>query len=145
MQRDKRSGRGFPKSNFIPCVTMKAVASESANPIQAVFHSHNFLLNISDVGVPFLAVGPGTKTKQTTKVMAAGITRATTTSNHVGIVSSCSKGYDIVRSTGEKGRWNGLIYSQPAPTPAIALRHVSVLLDNNPDVAHAPRYLGVSD
>jgi hypothetical protein len=96
---------------------------------------------MSDVGVPFFAVGPGTKTKQTMKVMAAGMTRATTTSSHVGIVSSCSKGYDIERSTGEKGRWKGLMYSQPAPTAAIALCHVSTFLYTNSAVAHVPPYL----
>lgn len=141
-QRDKRSGRGFPKSSFIPCVTMKAVASESASPIQAVFHSHTFLLNMREVGVPFLAVGPGTKTKQTMKVMAAGMTRATTTSSHVGMVSSFSKGYDIERSTGEKGRWKGFINSHPAPTAAIALCKVSTIRYHNCADAHVRQYLG---
>jgi hypothetical protein len=104
---------------------MKAVASESPRPIQAVFHSHSFLRIISDIGVPFLAVGPGTKIKQTRNVMAAGATRPTTTSSHVGIVSCSSKGYDIERSTGENGRWKGFMASQAPPTAAIMLAKVS--------------------
>lgn len=100
---------------------IKAVARDRARPIQAVFHSQIFLLQIRDFGVPRLAVGPGTKIKQTTKVMAAGATSPQTTRSHVGIVSCFSKGYDILRSTGEKGRWKGVMLFHPAPTAAIAL------------------------
>jgi hypothetical protein len=103
-QRDSKSGRGFPKINFMPCVIMKAVASESASPIQPMFHSHSFLRQMSALEVPLLAVGPGTKTMHTTKMMPAGAMSETTTRSHVGMVSWCSKGYEMLRSTGEKGR-----------------------------------------
>lgn len=66
---------------------MKAVARERANPIQPVFHSHNFLLQISDLDVPRLAVGPGTKMMHTRKMIAAGMMSPITTMSHVGMVS----------------------------------------------------------
>lgn len=122
-QRERRSGRGFPNSNFMPWVTKNAVASDNASPIQPVFHSQSFLLQMSDFGVPRLAVGPGTKTMQTRKMMAAGITSETTTNSQVGIISDVWKGYDMSRLTRENGRLNGVRYSQPAPTAAIALRN----------------------
>lgn len=124
-QRDSKSGRGLPKMSFIPCVIMKAVASERQRPIQPVFSSHSFLLQMSALGVPLLAVGPGTKIMQTKKTMAPGAMSATTTSSHVGIISWCWNGYEMFRSTGEKGRLYGKMYSKPAPIAAIALRHVS--------------------
>lgn len=124
LQRERRSGRGFPKRFFIPWVIMNAIARESASPDHAVFHSQIFLFQIKDLEVP-LAVGPGTRTRQTTNVMAAGMTKATRTSSHVGIVSWCSNGYDIERSTRENGRWKGSVNSKPAPTAAIALQGVS--------------------
>lgn len=34
LQREMRSGRGFPKTSFMPWVNMKAVARERARPIQ---------------------------------------------------------------------------------------------------------------
>jgi hypothetical protein len=103
-QRDSRSGRGFPNMSFMPCVIRKAVASESARPIQPMFSSHSFLRQMSALGVPLLAVGPGTKTKHTTKMMAAGATSVTRMRSHVGMVSWCWNGYEMLRSTGEKGR-----------------------------------------
>ena len=126
-QRESRSGRGLPNMSFMPCVIMKAVARERARPIQPMFHSQSFLLQMSDLGVPLLAVGPGTKTMHTTKMMPAGITSETSTSSHVGIVSLCWKGYEMLRSTGEKGRLYGKMYSQPPPTAAMALLVVSML------------------
>lgn len=105
----------------MPCVIMNAVARERARPIHPVFHSQSFLLQINDLGVPLLAVGPGTKIRQTMRMMAAGATSEIITRSHVGIVSWFSNGYDIERSTSEKGRWNGSMYSQPAPTAAIAI------------------------
>jgi hypothetical protein len=86
-----------------------------------VFHSHNFLRQMSDLGVPLLAVGPGTNTMHTKKTTAAGITSPMTAMSHVGIVSWFSWGKDMERSTGEKGRLKGVRYSHPAPTAAIAL------------------------
>jgi hypothetical protein len=121
-QRDSRSGRGFPNNSFMPWVIMNAVASESASPIQPVFHSHSFLLQMSDFAVPRLAVGPGTKMMDTTKTMAAGMMKATRTKSHVGIVSCFSNGYDMSRLTGENGRLNGVRNSQPAPRAAIPLQ-----------------------
>ena len=53
--------------------------------------------------------------------MPAGATSETTMRSHVGIVSLVWKGYAMVRSTGEKGRWWGSTYSHPPPTAAIAL------------------------
>lgn len=103
-QRDSRSGRGFPNSSFMPCVIRKAVASESASPIQPVFHSHSFLLQIKDLGVPRLAVGPGTKMMHTRKMIAAGMTSPMTANSHVGMVSLFLNGYDMSRLTGENGR-----------------------------------------
>ena len=91
-QRERRSGRGFPKSSFMPCVIMKDVASDKARPIQAVFHSQSFLRHIKLFGVPLFAVGPGTNIRQTKKVMSAGMMRAMSINSHVGIVSCCSKG-----------------------------------------------------
>jgi hypothetical protein len=91
-QRDSRSGRGFPKISFMPWVIMNAVASDRASPIQPMFHSQSFLRQMSALGVPRLAVGPGTNTMHTTKMMPAGATRATRMSSHVGMVSWCSKG-----------------------------------------------------
>lgn len=102
---------------------MNAVASESASPIQPVFHSHSFLLQMSDFAVPRLAVGPGTKMMDTTKTMAAGIMRAMRTKSHVGIVSCSSNGYDMSRLTGENGRLKGVRNSQPAPRAAIPLHN----------------------
>jgi hypothetical protein len=86
-QRDSRSGRGFPNMSFIPCVIMNAVASESARPIQPIFHSQSFLLQISALDVPLLAVGPGTKSMHTTKMMPAGAINETRIRSHVGMVS----------------------------------------------------------
>jgi hypothetical protein len=76
---------------------------------------------MSDLGVPLLAVGPGTNIMHTRKTMAAGMTSPITAMSHVGIVSWFSWGKDIERSTGEKGRLKGVRYSHPAPTAAIAL------------------------
>ena len=76
----------------MPCVIIKDVASDKARPIQAVFHSQNFLRHIKLFGVPLLAVGPGTKIRQTKKVTIAGITSPMTINSHVGMVSCCLKG-----------------------------------------------------
>jgi hypothetical protein len=76
---------------------------------------------MSDLGVPLLAVGPGTKTIHTMKMVAAGMTSPMMAMSHVGIVSWFSWGKDMERSTGEKGRLKGVRNSQPAPTAAIAL------------------------
>lgn len=119
--RDSRSGRGFPKRFFMPCVMRNAVARESARPIQPVFHSQSFLLQISDFGVPRSAVGPGTQMRHTMKTMAAGAMRDTTTRSHVGIISLVWYGYDMSRLTGEKGRLNGSTYSQPPAMAAMAM------------------------
>ena len=124
----------------MPWVTKNAVASDNASPIQPVFHSQSFLLQMSDVGVPRLAVGPGTKTMQTRKMMAAGITSETTTSSQVGIISDVWKGYDMSRLTRENGRLKGVRYSQPAPTAAIALRNCQSWFDSmfvNAQLLHA--------
>lgn len=86
-----------------------------------LFHSQNLRRHISDLGVDGLAVGPGTKIKQTKKMMTAGATSATTASNHVGMVSGSVCGKEMDRSSSEKGRWYGLISFQPAPTAAMPL------------------------
>ena len=106
---------------------MNAVARERASPIQPVFNSHSFRLHISDFGVPLLAVGPGTKIKQTKKIITPGAIKEQSMRSHVGIVSWCSKGKDIERSTGENGRWKGVIYSHAAPTAAMPLSIVSAM------------------
>lgn len=105
----------------MPCVMRNAVASESARPIQPVFHSQSFLLQMSDLGVPRSAVGPGTQTRHTIMTMAAGAMSETTTRSHVGIISLVWYGYDIERSTGEKGRRKGSTYSQPPAMAAMAM------------------------
>lgn len=92
LQRDRKSGRGLPKRFFMPWVIIKAVARDKASPIQPVFHSQSFLRQMSAFGVPRAAVGPGTKTRQTTRMIRAGAARATTARSHVGIVSLVSKG-----------------------------------------------------
>ena len=109
----------------MPWVIMKAVASDSARPIQPMFHSQSFLRQMSALDVPPAAVALGTRTMQTTKMMPAGAMSEMTTSSHVGIVSWCWNGYEMLRSTGEKGRLYGKTYSQPAPTAAMALDVVS--------------------
>lgn len=121
-QRDNRSGRGFPNKSFMPWVIMNAVARDRASPIQPVFHSHSFLLQISAFDVPRLAVGPGTKMMHTKKTMPAGMTRATTTKSHVGIFSCSWYGYDMSRLTRENGRLKGVRNSHPAPRAAMPLR-----------------------
>jgi hypothetical protein len=120
-QRESKSGLGLPKSSFMPWVSINAVAIESARPIQPAFHSQILRRHTRDFGVPLPTVGPGTKTSETTKTIAAGITKPTTMSSHVGIVSCFWKGKDIERSTTEKGRWNGVIEFQPPPTANMAL------------------------
>jgi hypothetical protein len=49
-----------------------AEANDSASPIHAVFHSQSFRRQTSARGVFLVTVGPGTKSIEMTKVMAAG-------------------------------------------------------------------------
>jgi hypothetical protein len=107
--------------SFMPWVIRKAVARERARPIQPVLSSQSFLRQMSDFGVPRLAVGPGTKSRQTMKMMAAGATRLQKMRSHVGMRSWCWNGYEMLRSTGEKGRLYGKMNSQPPPTAAMPL------------------------
>jgi hypothetical protein len=71
----------------MPWVIRKAMASDSARPIQPVLSSHSFLRMMSDFGVPLLAVGPGTKIKHTRKTIAAGATSDTSMRRYVGMRS----------------------------------------------------------
>lgn len=80
-----RSGLGFPNRFFIPSVSMKASANESARPSQPVFHSQSFRRQIRAFPAP-LAVGPGTNTITMRKMMIAGATRETMTRTAVDTV-----------------------------------------------------------
>lgn len=84
-----RSGLGLPIKFLRAAVKKKVVARPSASPIQAVFHSHNFNLQMTDFGVPRVALGPGVSASATNAVMIAGITKAMTTRTPVDIFS-CS-------------------------------------------------------
>ena len=80
------------------------VARPSASPIQAVFHSHSFILHIRDFGTSCDSPGPGLKTSVTKAVMIAGIINAIVTRRPVDIFSCSTYGKDISGSTGENGR-----------------------------------------
>ena len=54
----------------------KAVARARARPIQLVFHSQSLRRQVRDLGVG-LDVEPGTKRRQTRRMMRAGATRET--------------------------------------------------------------------
>ena len=118
---DSRSGLGLPIRFLSPSVKKKVVASPSASPIHAVFHSHNFILHMRDVGVPCATPGPGVNTSDTTVVTIAGIINAIVTRRAVDIFSCSTYGKDMSGSTGEKGRWLGVRFQKPAPTAAIPL------------------------
>ena len=100
---DSRSGLGLPITFLSPSVKKKVVASPSPSPIQAVFHSHNFLLQTVDFCVPRDTPDPGVKTSATKAVMTAGMTKAMVTRRPVDIFSCSTYGKEMSGSTGEKG------------------------------------------
>ena len=124
LHRDRRSGRGFPKSSFIPCVIRKAEAKAKASPIQAVFHSHSLRCQIRLLGVAFDTVGPGTRVREITSVITAGARRPTRTRVAVLIVSFTVKGNEISGSLRSKARWLGVMRLNRAPTTANKLQIV---------------------
>ena len=69
-----------------------------------LFHSHNFLRQISAFDVRLLTIGPGTKIRQTRKMMTPGMTSPATMRSHVGIFSFSTYGNEMDRSRSEKGR-----------------------------------------
>lgn len=89
MQRAMRSGLAFPNRPFMPSVIMKAIAHESARPIQPVFHSQSLRRQIRAFPEP-VVVGPGTKIMTMKKMMMAGAIKDTTTRTAVETVSLTS-------------------------------------------------------
>lgn len=85
--RERRSGRGFPNRFFMPLVMNHAATMDKARPSKPVCISQSLRIQISDFGVPRGTVTPGTKTRQTTTMMAAGTTMPTTTNSQTGTVS----------------------------------------------------------
>ncbi len=104
-----------------PSVKKKVVAKASASPIQAVFHSHSFILHMRDFGAPCETPGPGVNTNATKAVMRAGMTNAMVTKRPVDIFSCSTYGKDMSGSTGENGLWFGFFFQKPAPTAAMPL------------------------
>ena len=91
-QRSSRSGRGFPKRFFMPLVMIQAQQTERANPSQPACSSHSLRCHISDFGVPFGTVAPGTKMREMTAIRIIGIITLITTASHTGTVSSSVNG-----------------------------------------------------
>ena len=118
---DSRSGRGLPITFLSPSVKKKVVASPSPSPIQAVFHSHNFILQTFDFCVPRDTPDPGVKTNATNAVIMPGMINAMVARRAVDIFSCSTNGKDMSGSTGEKGLWFGFLFQKPAPTAAIPL------------------------
>jgi hypothetical protein len=110
---------GFPKRFFIASVIKKVAASDRASPSQPECNSHNFLLQIKDVGVDFGTVGPGTSSSVTRHIMTIGITRSQITSTVVDIFSLCTYGKLMLGSMRENGRLFGVI---PFKMPPIAAK-----------------------
>ena len=118
---DRKSGLGLPITSLSPSVKKNVVARASASPIQAVCHSHNFILHTSDFGVPRDTPGPGVKTSATKAVSRAGMINAMVTRRPVEIFSCSTYGKDMSGSTGENGLWFPLFFQKPAPTARIPL------------------------
>lgn len=118
---DNRSGLGLPIKFLSPSVKKNVVASASASPIQAVFHSHSFNLHMRDFGVSCDTPDPGVNTSVTKAITRAGIISAIVKRRPVDIFSCSTYGKDRSGSTGENGRWFGVIFQKPAPIAAIPL------------------------
>ena len=76
----------------MPLVMRKAAARDNASPNHPVCHSHSFLLHIRAFGVDLGTVGPGTRKRQTMKMMAAGAARPQIAKVAVDIFSLATKG-----------------------------------------------------
>ena len=80
----------MPERSFRPSVMRKAEARATPSPIQAVFHSHIFLRQMSALGVECGIVGPGTKSREIRAVITPGATTETTMSTPTETVSPWS-------------------------------------------------------
>lgn len=60
----------------MPPVMRRVDAQDKARPVQPVNHSHSFRLQIRPFGVDLETVGPGTRIKETTRMMSAGAATA---------------------------------------------------------------------
>lgn len=120
-----KSGRGLPKSSFMPFVISNVAARVNPRPIQPVFHSQNFLLHTKPFGVPLETVGPGIRVKQMMKIMRAGAANPTMTSTYVLTVSGSVCGNESVGSARLNGLWFGEIFVRRAATMAMILLSVS--------------------
>ena len=100
---------------------MNVVASDSVRPSQEAFNSHALYRHIFALGVSGGTVRPGTRSKLTAKIRMPGITSPMTKSRPLDIFSCRTYGKEMDGSTGENGRWFGVMYQKPAPVPAMAL------------------------
>ena len=94
---DKNRSEDFLPASLSPSVTQKADARESAKPIHAAFHSQIFRLQINAFDVVFVAVGPGTTSRDIRAVMIPGATRTTMIRTLTETVSS-RYGYEMLGS-----------------------------------------------
>ena len=95
-------GRGLPTAFFRPVVIRSVVTALSPRPSHPVFHSQSFLRNSKPHGTLFDALGPGTQTNDTIKMIMAGPTMAASVRLEVETRSPLN-GYEMLRSTSEKG------------------------------------------
>ena len=101
-------------------VAKKAVASESARPAHPFSNSHSLSAITSlRFSLP-RRLEAGTKTSTTTRMITAGAARLTIATMPVEIDSD-TNGYEMERSSSEKGRLYDETRLNPPPAAAIAL------------------------
>ena len=120
-QRESRSGRGLPNTFFILLVTSQVSARLSARPLHPAFSSQSLRRQTTSRGVRRLTAGPGTRNRHMRKMMRPGTGMSTTSKSHEG-TCSFAYGNEMLRSTSEKGLWNGEAKLSPPATPAMPLK-----------------------
>jgi hypothetical protein len=84
---ERRSGRGLPYRSFRPSVMTKAPVSAMPRPSSPVLISQSLRRHIRAFGVEREAVGPGTRSRQTRRMVRIGATMETRRRVRVEIVS----------------------------------------------------------
>ena len=121
LHRARRSGRGLPIAFLVPFVMMKAIASETARPIQPAFHSQSLRRRDAPLELPSPVAGPRPMNIAMTKTTTAGTTSPRMMSRPVDIFSCETYGKEMLGSATLKGRLLGVMAENAAPTAAMAL------------------------
>ena len=121
LYRARRSGRSLPIAFLVPFIIMKAITSETARPIQLIFHSQSLRRNNGPLKLDLPVVGPRPRNIAITKTITAGTISLRTTSRPVDIFLFETYGNEISGSVTLKGRLFGVMAENAAPTAAMAL------------------------